>query len=183
MPEKGQVRHLPFFDKNRLNKQWGNRLILIDALDRLREYRRNRMNYYAVLGLQARVHLWLGERDEALRYARLACADLLKVDNELATVQAYSNLSMVFMECGDLAAADTCLHRSMASAVRMGDANMQLRNLGYMLHLKDLEHKPDSVDYYMKQARRLVPQVEATNTLAGYYQTERDALVRFLQSL
>lgn len=29
------------------------------------------MNYYAVLGLQARVHLWLGEHDEALRYARL----------------------------------------------------------------------------------------------------------------
>ena len=117
------------------------------------------------------------QTEDALRYARLACADLLKVDNELATVQAYSNLSMVFMGCGDLAAADTCLHRSMASAVRMGDANMQLRNLGYMLHLKDLEHKPDSVDYYMKQARRLVPQVEATNTLAGYYQTERDALL------
>lgn len=34
-------------------------------------YRKNRMNYYAVLGLQARVHLWLGEREEALRYARL----------------------------------------------------------------------------------------------------------------
>ena len=33
--------------------------------------RKNRMNYYAVLGLQARVHLWLGEREEALRYARL----------------------------------------------------------------------------------------------------------------
>lgn len=33
--------------------------------------RKNRMNYYAVLGLQARVHLWLGEKEEALRYARL----------------------------------------------------------------------------------------------------------------
>lgn len=32
---------------------------------------RMQMNYYAVLGLQARVHLWLGEDEEALRYARL----------------------------------------------------------------------------------------------------------------
>ena len=43
----------------------------VAALDASGEYRRNRMNYYAVLGLQARVHLWLGERDEALRYARM----------------------------------------------------------------------------------------------------------------
>ena len=34
-------------------------------------YNRKQMNYYAILGLQARVHLWLGEKEEALRYARL----------------------------------------------------------------------------------------------------------------
>ena len=43
----------------------------MEVVDNSGSYRRNRMNYYAVLGLQARVHLWLGERDEALRYARM----------------------------------------------------------------------------------------------------------------
>ena len=37
----------------------------------LNEYRQNRMNYYAVLAQKARVHLWMGNREEALRYARL----------------------------------------------------------------------------------------------------------------
>ncbi len=44
-------------------------------------YRPNRMNYYAVLGLQARVHLWLGEKDEALRYARMV-KDATSVDGK-----------------------------------------------------------------------------------------------------
>ena len=33
--------------------------------------RQSRMNYYAVLGLQARVNLWLQEKEEASRYAKL----------------------------------------------------------------------------------------------------------------
>lgn len=33
--------------------------------------RQSRFNYYGVLGLQARAHLWYGDRDEALRYAKL----------------------------------------------------------------------------------------------------------------
>lgn len=35
-------------------------------------YRQNRMNYYAVLGLQARVKLWMGDKTNALRYAKMA---------------------------------------------------------------------------------------------------------------
>lgn len=34
-------------------------------------YRKSRINYYGVLGLQARAHLWYGNTEEALRYARL----------------------------------------------------------------------------------------------------------------
>jgi len=34
-------------------------------------YRKSRINYYGVLGLQARAHLWYGDTEEALRYARL----------------------------------------------------------------------------------------------------------------
>jgi len=34
-------------------------------------YRQNRMNYYAVLGLQARVKLWMGDKDSALKYAKM----------------------------------------------------------------------------------------------------------------
>ena len=34
-------------------------------------YRKSRMNYYGVLGLQTRAHLWYGNTEEALRYARL----------------------------------------------------------------------------------------------------------------
>lgn len=34
-------------------------------------YRKSRINYYGVLGLQARVALWIGEKEKALRYARL----------------------------------------------------------------------------------------------------------------
>lgn len=34
-------------------------------------YRQNRMNYYAVLGLQARVKLWMGDKTNALRYAKM----------------------------------------------------------------------------------------------------------------
>ena len=34
-------------------------------------YRQLRMNYYAVCALKARVHLWVGDKDEALKYANL----------------------------------------------------------------------------------------------------------------
>ena len=34
-------------------------------------YRKSRMNYYGVVGLQARVAWWLGDKEEALRYAQL----------------------------------------------------------------------------------------------------------------
>ncbi|MCL2561244.1 MAG: hypothetical protein FWE10_02835 [Rikenellaceae bacterium] len=34
-------------------------------------WRQNRMNYYAVCALQARIHLWEGNKTEALRYARI----------------------------------------------------------------------------------------------------------------
>ncbi|OKZ16438.1 MAG: hypothetical protein BHV81_13470 [Butyricimonas synergistica] len=34
-------------------------------------YRRSRINYYGVLGLQARAALWRGDQDKALRYAKL----------------------------------------------------------------------------------------------------------------
>lgn len=45
--------------------------VLLTQFESVASVYKNRMNYYAVLGLQARVHLWLGENDEALRYARL----------------------------------------------------------------------------------------------------------------
>ena len=61
----------------------------------------------------------------------------------------------------------------------MNDKNMQLRNLGYQLHLESLLNEEDSVDYYISRARSLLPHVQATNTLAGYYQAERDALLSF----
>jgi hypothetical protein len=42
----------------------------IDGYTRLEYYsRQNHMNYYAVLGLKARLALWLGKKDEALKYA------------------------------------------------------------------------------------------------------------------
>lgn len=34
-------------------------------------YRKSRINYYGVLGLQARVALWIGDKEKALRYAKL----------------------------------------------------------------------------------------------------------------
>ncbi|MDN5284237.1 MAG: RagB/SusD family nutrient uptake outer membrane protein [Mucilaginibacter sp.] len=34
-------------------------------------YRQNRMNYYAVLGLKARVYLWMGDKVNALKYAQM----------------------------------------------------------------------------------------------------------------
>jgi len=34
-------------------------------------YRQNRMNYYAVLGLQARVKLWMGDKANAAKYAKM----------------------------------------------------------------------------------------------------------------
>lgn len=34
-------------------------------------YRKSRINYYGVLGLQARVALWIGQKEKALRYAKL----------------------------------------------------------------------------------------------------------------
>jgi hypothetical protein len=42
----------------------------IDGYTRLEYYyRQNHMNYYAVIGLKARVALWLGNKEEALKYA------------------------------------------------------------------------------------------------------------------
>lgn len=34
-------------------------------------YRQNRMNYYALLGLKARVYLWMGDKANALKYAQM----------------------------------------------------------------------------------------------------------------
>ena len=44
---------------------------LEDGQDVYLRYRQLRMNYYAVLAEKARVYLWMGNREEALRYARL----------------------------------------------------------------------------------------------------------------
>lgn len=115
----------------------------------------------------------------SLHYAELALKDLESVTNELSNVQAYANLSMVFMEGKELEKAAMCIRRSMILSVKMNDKNMQLRNLGYQLHLESLLNEEDSVDYYISQARSLLPHVQATNTLAGYYQAERDALLSF----
>ena len=115
----------------------------------------------------------------SLHYAELALKDLESVTNELSNVQAYANLSMVFMEGKELEKAAMCIRRSMILSVKMNDKNMQLRNFGYQLHLESLLNEEDSVDYYISQARSLLPHVQATNTLAGYYQAERDALLSF----
>ena len=115
----------------------------------------------------------------SLHYAELALKDLESVTNELSNVQAYANLSMVFMEGKELEKAAMCIRRSMILSVKMNDKNMQLRNLGYQLHLESLLNEEDSVDYYIFRARSLLPHVQATNTLAGYYQAERDALLSF----
>ena len=42
-------------------------------------YRKSHINYYGVLALQARAHLWYGDREEALRYA-LLIRDAVNVD-------------------------------------------------------------------------------------------------------
>lgn len=55
--------------------------------------RKTRMNYYAVLGLQARVHLWLGERDEAARYARLV-KDVAVADQKVFKLGTQEDLNM-----------------------------------------------------------------------------------------
>lgn len=115
----------------------------------------------------------------SLHYAELALKDLESVTNELSNVQAYANLSMVFMEGKELEKAAMCIRRSMILSVKMNDKNMQLRNLGYQLHLESLLNEEDSVDYYISRARSLLPHVQATNTLAGYYQAERDVLLSF----
>ncbi len=115
----------------------------------------------------------------SLHYAELALKDLESVTNELSNVQAYANLSMVFMEGKELEKAAMCIRRSMILSVKMNDKNMQLRNLGYQLHLESLLNEEDSVDYYISRARSLLPHVQATNTLAGYYQAEREALLSF----
>ena len=115
----------------------------------------------------------------SLHYAKLALKDLESVTNEQSNVQAYANLSMVFMEGKELEKAAMCIRRSMILSVKMNDKNMQLRNLGYQLHLESLLNEEDSVDYYISRARSLLPHVQATNTLAGYYQAERDALLSF----
>ena len=115
----------------------------------------------------------------SLHYAKLALKDLESVTNELSNVQAYANLSMVFMEGKELEKAAMCIRRSMILSVKMNDKNMQLRNFGYQLHLESLLNEEDSVDYYISRARSLLPHVQATNTLAGYYQAERDALLSF----
>jgi len=115
----------------------------------------------------------------SLYYAELALKELESVTNELSNVQAYANLSMVFMEGKELEKASICIRRSMALSLKMDDKNMQLRNVGYLLHLKSLQKEKDSVDYYISRAHRLLPYVQATNTLAGYYQAERDVLFSF----
>ncbi|MDE1193449.1 MAG: RagB/SusD family nutrient uptake outer membrane protein [Arachidicoccus sp.] len=43
-------------------------------------YRQNRMNYYAVLGLKARVYLWMGDKTNAMKYAKMVI-DAVNTDN------------------------------------------------------------------------------------------------------
>lgn len=117
------------------------------------------------------------QASDALRYATQARLLANKIDNELATVQIYANIGMVFIENGDLRQAADCLQQSMQTATRMNDKNMMLRNAGYLVQLKNLQGQVDSVDYYIRLAHRLIPSVRMTPTLLGYYQAELQALV------
>lgn len=115
------------------------------------------------------------QREDALRYARLASEETEKVQNDLLTVQLWSNLGRVFMEYADYPSATACIDRGLSLSSKMNDRNMLLRNLGYLLRLKRLQGDAKDVDSCIRSARRLLPHVSATNTLAGYYQEELDA--------
>lgn len=117
------------------------------------------------------------QADDALRYATEARRLLEGVGNELASVQVYANIGMVFIENGDLQQASDCLHRSMQTATHMNDKNMMLRNAGYLVQLKSLQGQADSVEYYIQMAHRLIPDVQMAPTLLGYYQAELQALM------
>lgn len=114
---------------------------------------------------------------EALRYAHEVYRLLPDVSNELGSVQIYANISTVFLEGNEFGLAADCIRRSSALARKMGDANMLLRNLGYAVRMKSLQGEPDSVNYYIREAHTLLPEVQTPTTLLGYYQAEQEALM------
>lgn len=57
-------------------------------------YRQNRMNYYAVLGLQARVKLWMGDKTNAARYAKMVINAVDQYGTKQFTFGVRSNLSV-----------------------------------------------------------------------------------------
>lgn len=56
-------------------------------------YRQNRMNYYAVLGLQARVKLWMGDKTGAASYAKKVIDGVDQYGTKSFTLGVRSNLS------------------------------------------------------------------------------------------
>ena len=68
---------LLFEDLNRAEELLGKSDVILnqpfestETTNSIWPYRKSRLNYYGVLGLQARAHLWYGDTEEALRYAR-----------------------------------------------------------------------------------------------------------------
>jgi len=56
-------------------------------------YRQNRMNYYAVLGLQARVKLWMGDKVNAAKYAKMVIGAVDQYGTKQFSFGVRSNLS------------------------------------------------------------------------------------------
>lgn len=56
-------------------------------------YRQNRMNYYAVLGLQARIKLWMGDKVNAARYAKMVITAVDQYGTKQFSLGVRSNLS------------------------------------------------------------------------------------------
>ncbi|PTT00072.1 hypothetical protein DBR11_10905 [Pedobacter sp. HMWF019] len=56
-------------------------------------YRQNRMNYYAVLGLQARVKLWMGDKVNAAKYAKMVINAVDQYGTKQFSLGIRSNLS------------------------------------------------------------------------------------------
>lgn len=73
-----------------LNKTWA---AISEYPDMYWYWRQNRLNYYGVLGLQARVKLWMGDKVNAAKYAKMVIDAVDKNGIKKFTLGTRSNLS------------------------------------------------------------------------------------------
>lgn len=112
-------------------------------------YRQTRLNYYAVLGIKARYYHWIGDKDNAVKYAKMVIEATNKTDEkvkfELVDESYYTSSSrslVMFPECL-FAVENPDLQKVMLPLFKEEDATLQQKAASVKLAYESDVHPDD----------------------------------------